>query len=175
VPTFACCAAATPTEHRGAPTDPCKVVTKLLPDMWEAELRVLSLLEEFGDIPGLLRAGFLIGVAGPVKCTKIRKDHKSFPDRPDIICELNLYTCLSGVGSARAGKGQCITTERWNIIVHVRVRNQLYSGKPRAAKRPGERSGAPERDDGSPSTGTGKRGDAELDRHHSGRVLAHTV
>ncbi|KDN34886.1 hypothetical protein RSAG8_12073, partial [Rhizoctonia solani AG-8 WAC10335] len=71
--------------HKNAMPDPRRVVTPLRPDAWEAEIRELDLLDEFGDIPPGLRHGFRIGASGQVTTLYIPKNHASALLHPDAV------------------------------------------------------------------------------------------
>ncbi|KEP46856.1 putative reverse transcriptase domain protein [Rhizoctonia solani 123E] len=86
-PTSVPCAENPTTAPKPALLRPQRPPLLLLPDMWEAELRDLGLLEEFNDVPTGLRVGFKIGAAGPVTKTTIPDNHSSARAMPDVITE----------------------------------------------------------------------------------------
>ncbi|CEL58626.1 similar to polyprotein [Rhizoctonia solani AG-1 IB] len=73
--------------HKNAPHNPRKIVTPLRAEAWEAELRILGLLNEFGDIPTSLRLGFRLGTSGLITSTYIPKNHASAISHPDAILD----------------------------------------------------------------------------------------
>lgn len=83
--TLAHYAGGTRTPHSSAANDPRKIVTPFIASNWEAELRNLSLLDEFADIPPGLREGFRIGVTSSVQSVYTPPNHKSATDNPSVI------------------------------------------------------------------------------------------
>lgn len=59
------------------PPDPRTVVTPLLPDLVESELRSLGIYEKWKEVVDGLRCGFNVGALAPVTETLIFPNHAS--------------------------------------------------------------------------------------------------
>jgi hypothetical protein len=65
--------------------DPRRIVTPLLADKWERELKYHGLYMDYHDVPTSIRNGFDMGVHHPINHTYISTNHKSALDNPDTV------------------------------------------------------------------------------------------
>ncbi|CEL52825.1 Zn_clus Fungal Zn(2)-Cys(6) binuclear cluster domain [Rhizoctonia solani AG-1 IB] len=83
--TPALCVVPTNTGPKHADVDPRKIVTPLIPSMWEHVLRSLNLWHQFHDIPVGLSQGFRIGTSATLQTTSIPPNHKSSIDHAEFV------------------------------------------------------------------------------------------
>ncbi|KAG8734681.1 hypothetical protein FRC11_003784, partial [Ceratobasidium sp. 423] len=76
-----------PTWFNPAGNDPWRIITPLIPNAWESELRGLGLWDGYLDVPAGLWNGFCLGVSSPIPYTHIPKNHKSATKKPSVITQ----------------------------------------------------------------------------------------